>query len=148
LEKESFAMGMFDRLFKRDDAQAKASAQGSVPMADFLKFQEEMRKNFSGLRGQFTEVVKENEVLKKQLHQFGNRLDEIQRDQHKMGLDTRNEISKIMNIAEKVAPGITRPKTSEAVQQTRATAAQNAAASLTGRLAGPSADGDSKLKPG
>jgi regulator of replication initiation timing len=107
-----------------------------------------MRKNFSGLRGQFAEVVKENEVLKRQLHQFGNRLDEIQRDQHKMGMDTRNEISKIMNIAEKVAPGITRHKTPETVQQTRATAAQNAAASLNGRLAASSVDNDAKLKPG
>ncbi len=143
-------MGMFDRFFKRDDDEKTRGplSNSSVPMKDFLKFQEEMRKNFTSLRGQFSEVVKENEQLKKQVHQFGNRLDEIQREQLKMGQETRNEIGKIMNIAEKVSSGMNRTKISDSIQEARATHAQNAVTSIAGRLSTPMESSDSKLKPG
>lgn len=96
-------MGFFDWFKKKDTAESRTDVnlrEGiNVSMDAFERFQRDVGKSFSDIREKYNIVVQENHELKRQVINISNRLDEIQREQMKMGLETKKGLSEIKSLA-------------------------------------------------
>ena len=66
-----------------------------VPMSVFRDYQIKTSKYIHDLRGQFQQVVRQNDALQRIVQDFGNRLDVLQRDHSALRQETHTGLSEV-----------------------------------------------------